>query len=191
MISDPRTDAELLRISGRDPDAFGVLYKRHSSTVLAYLQRRTACPETAADLAAETFAAAFQARRRYRDTGASAAAWLLGIARRQLANAIRSQGIDRRARQRLGLERIDLDDEALRRIEELADLESIRNRLAAALADLPPETAAAVRLRVADELPYAEVAQRLECSEGAARVRVARALTKLADNLETLEAATP
>lgn len=188
MISDPRTDAELLRVSGRDPDAFGVLYDRHSATVLGYLQRRIACPETAADLAAETFAAAFQARRRYRDTGASPAAWLFGIARRQLANAIRSQGIDRRARRKLGIERIDFNDESLRRIEELADLEPIRERLDIALAELPTETAAAVKWRVGDELPYAEVARRLECSEGAARVRVARALTRLADNLEALEA---
>jgi DNA-directed RNA polymerase specialized sigma24 family protein len=39
-------------------------------------------------------------------------------------------------------------------------------------------------LRVGHDLPYAEVARRLGCSEGAARVRVTRALTRLADLLE-------
>jgi DNA-directed RNA polymerase specialized sigma24 family protein len=34
------------------------------------------------------------------------------------------------------------------------------------------------------ELPYREVAQRLGCSEAAARVRVARGLSRLADMLE-------
>jgi DNA-directed RNA polymerase specialized sigma24 family protein len=37
---------------------------------------------------------------------------------------------------------------------------------------------------VVDELPYDEVARRLGCSEGAARVRVSRALTRLAETLE-------
>jgi RNA polymerase sigma factor (sigma-70 family) len=181
---DGRSDAELLRRSGRDPDAFGVLYDRHAATVLAYFQRRTACAESAADLTAETFARAFYARRRYRDRGVPAIAWVLGIARHVLADSIRYERVEDRARRRLGLERVELDDEALRRIEELADLTAVRERLDAALAELPPDSAEAVRLRVDHELPYAEVARRLGCTEGAARVRVARALTKLADSLE-------
>lgn len=178
------SDGQLLRSSASDPEAFGVLYDRHAITLLAYFQRRTACPEYAVDLTAETFAAAFHGRRRYRDTGAPALAWLFGIARRQLALAIRNEMIEVRARRRLGLERIELDDETLQRVEELADLEPVRAQLATALAELPPDSARAVRLRVADELPYSEVARRLGCTEGAARVRVTRALTKLADTVE-------
>ena len=181
---DARSDAELLRRSARDPEAFGVFYDRHAATVLAYFQRRTACAESAADLTAEAFAAAFCSRRRYRDTGVPAIAWVLGIARHLLADSIRNERIEDRARRRLGLERVELDDEALRRIEELADLAPVRERLDAALAELAPDSAEAVRLRVDAELPYAEVARRLGCTEGAARVRVARALTKLADSLE-------
>jgi RNA polymerase sigma factor (sigma-70 family) len=181
---DSRSDAQLLRASARDPEAFGVFYDRHGATVLAYFQRRTACAESAADLTAETFATAFCARRRYRDTGTAAIAWVLGIARHLLVDSIRNERIEDRARRRLGLERVELDDDALRRIEELADLASVRERLDAALAELPPDSAEAVRLRVDAELPYAEVARRLGCTEGAARVRVARALTKLADALE-------
>jgi RNA polymerase sigma-70 factor (ECF subfamily) len=179
-----RDDADLLRRSAREPEAFGVFYDRHAVTVLAYFQRRTACAESAADLAAETFATAFHTRRRYRDTGVPAIAWVLGIARHLLADSIRNERIEDRARRRLGLERAELDDEALRRIEELADLAAVRERLDAALSKLPPDSAEAVRLRVDAELPYAEVARRLGCTEGAARVRVARALTKLADSLE-------
>jgi DNA-directed RNA polymerase specialized sigma24 family protein len=127
-----RSDAELLRRSGRDPEAFGVFYDRHAATVLAYFQRRTACAESAADLTAETFATAFRSRRRYRDTGVPAIAWVLGIARHLLADSIRNERIEDRARRRLGLQRVELDDEALRRIEELADLAPVRERLDAA-----------------------------------------------------------
>ncbi len=179
-----RSDAELLRASARDPEAFGAFYDRHAATLLAYFQRRTACAESAADLTAETFVAAFYSRRRYRDTGAPAISWLLGIARRLLVDWIEHERVQDRARRRLGMERFELDDDALRRIEELADLAPVRARLDAALAELTPDSAEAVRLRVDAELPYAEVARRLGCTEGAARVRVARALTKLADTLE-------
>src|SRR3954452_8544969 len=141
-----RTDAELLRRSAREPEAFGTFYDRHAATVLAYFQRRTACVESAADLTAETFAAAFRSRRRYRDTGVPAIARGLGIARHLLADSIRNERIEDRARRRLGLERVELDDEALRRIEELADLAWVRERLDAALAELPPDSAEAVRL---------------------------------------------
>jgi|SRR4029453_4998945 Sigma-70 region 2 len=76
-----RTDAELLAGSARDPEAFGIFYDRHAERLLTYFARRTWDAQEAADLTAETFAAAFAARRRYRDTGAPAFAWLLGIAR--------------------------------------------------------------------------------------------------------------
>jgi RNA polymerase sigma-70 factor (ECF subfamily) len=178
-------DAELLRTSARDPECFGVFYDRHAATVLAFFQRRTASPEAALDLAAETFAAAFNARRRYRKTDAPTVAWLFGIARRELAQALRTEEIATRARRRLRFESIEVEDDELRRIEELADLDPIRERLEAALSELPGGAADAVRMRVKDDLPYAEVARRLGCSEGAARVRVARALTRLADALET------
>src|SRR3954452_12294978 len=109
---DARSDAELLRRSGRDPEAFGVFYDRHAATVLAYFQRRTACAESAADLTAETLAAALRSRRRYRERGVRAIAWLLGIARHLLADSIRSERIEDRARRRLGIQRVELDDEA-------------------------------------------------------------------------------
>jgi hypothetical protein len=57
------TDEELLGSDGRE--AFGVFYDRHARAVLEYFARRTRNPEAAADLTAETFAAAIVARRRF------------------------------------------------------------------------------------------------------------------------------
>ena len=179
------SDADLLRESAHRPEAFGEFYDRHAQPLLAYFARRTWDAQEAADLTAETFAMAFASRRRYRDTGAPAYAWLLGIGRHQLARAARRRGVDDRARRRLGIERVELDDASLARIEQLAELDALRPALAAALEQLPGGTARAVCLRITDELPYAEVAQRLGCSEGAARVRVTRGLDRLADLMET------
>jgi RNA polymerase sigma-70 factor (ECF subfamily) len=84
-------------------------------------------------------------------------------------------------RRKLGIERVAVDDEAAARIEALADLAGVRAELAAALSDLPLGQLDAVRLRVVEQLPYAQVALRLGCSEGAARVRVTRGLARLAE----------
>ena len=181
---DGRSDGELLEASRREPEAFAHFYDRHARTVVVYFYRRTACAQTAADLTAETFAEAFASRHRYRDTGAPALAWLLAIARHELSAVLRRRKVEDRARRRLGIERIELDDLSLERIEELADLALLRERIDSALASLSPKIAEAVSLRVALELPYAEVARRIGCTESAARVRVARGLNQLAETLE-------
>jgi RNA polymerase sigma-70 factor (ECF subfamily) len=181
-VMDEPTDLALLR-SGSAED-FGTFYDRHARTVLAFACRRTADPELAADVTAETFASAYLSRRRYRDTGAGARAWLFGIARHEVSRAIRRNRAGDRARRRLGVERVVMDDLSYERIEELADLKDLRAAVRDALGSMSPKVAEAVALRVGDELPYDEVARRLNCSEGAARVRVARGLDQLARLLE-------
>ena len=109
-------DDELLARSARDPEAFGVFYERHERLVLGFFIRRVRDPELAADLAAETFAAALIAARKYRGGGAPASAWLVGIARHVLAGSVRRSRVEDRARRRLGMEPIVLDDALLERI---------------------------------------------------------------------------
>jgi RNA polymerase sigma factor (sigma-70 family) len=175
-------DAELL--AADDPEAFGVFYDRHVVTLLGFFYRRTASAELAAELTAETFAAAFVARRRYQDVGVPARAWLIGIGRRTLARSFRRRGVDMRARRRLGMQRVTVDDESLERIEDLVDLRPQAQAVRKAMDGLSPKLAAAVSLRVGEGLPYAEVARRLRCSEGAARVRVMRGLARLEELME-------
>jgi RNA polymerase sigma-70 factor (ECF subfamily) len=179
------SDAELLVASAADGDLFGELFERHNTAVLAYFIRRTACPQTAADLTAETFAQAFASRGRFTRTGAPARAWLFTIARRQLARFVRKEQVSAKYRRRLGIEATTrLGSTDIERIEELADSDPQRAAVAAALEQLPANQREAVRLRIAQDLPYPTVAERLGCSEGAARVRVSRGLTALADLLD-------
>lgn len=184
MQYDDVTDGELLVRSRRDADAFGALYERCSLELVGFFYRRTACAQTAADLMAETFAEAFASRARYRDTGAPARAWLYTIARRQLSKMVRHGMVAARYRNRLGIATRPADDRSIERLEELLDLEPVRSAVDSALYSLPDGTADAVRLRVGHELPYQEVADRLGCSEQAARARVSRGLRQLADTLE-------
>ena len=176
------SDAELLD-SGSSED-FGRLYDRHARAVLAFACRRTADPDLAADVTAETFAAAYLSRRRFRDAGGGALPWLLGIARHEVSRAVRANRARDRARRRIGVSSVAMDETSYERIEELADLADLRAAVRDALRSMSPKVAEAVALRVGEELPYDEVARRLNCSEGAARVRVARGLDQLAELLE-------
>lgn len=175
------TDAELLAWSKERPEAFGEFFARHYSEVLAFLYRCTGCSEIAADLTSETFAAAFLARKRYRDRGGSAAAWLLTIGRRKLVDSLRRGRAESRARRRLAIRSVPLDDPAIEEIEEHVDLRSMRREVREAMASLPETQAKAVYMRVGLELPYSVIARKLECSEGTARARVMRGLARLSN----------
>lgn len=181
--SDQASDAQLLQRSATDAAAFAEFYDRPVEAVLAFFYRRTADAELAADLTSETFAQAFLSRKRYRDTGVPARAWLFALGRRQLSRMLRKGAVEDRARRRLHVDRVAVDDESLVRIEELADLQPAIEAIREATATLSPAVAEAVALKVVGDLPYAEVAQRLGCSEGAARVRVSRGLNAIHEML--------
>ena len=173
------TDAELIVASREDPHAFRELYDRWAERLLAYFYRRVLDADVAADLLAETFAVAYEKRRRFRDVGRPGAAWLYGIAAKELSHWFRRQEVERRAVRRLGIEVPSLDDESRAAIEALADADQHRAALAQALERLAEAERDAVHLRVVDELAYDEIAARLNCSEAAARVRVHRGLARL------------
>ena len=170
-----RTDAQLMRGSS-DPAVFAELYRRHSSTVYSWFRRRLEW--AAADLTAETFAQAWLSRRRFRDErDGSALPWLLGIARNVLRESARRDRIETRARAKLGLPLDLAADDGYDQVEERL---SPRSALAESLAELPSHERRALELRVVDELSYDDVAKELAIRPAAARLRVSRALRRLA-----------
>jgi RNA polymerase sigma-70 factor (ECF subfamily) len=170
-----RGDDELLQRTPAEPEAFGEFYARHETAVLGFMLRRTGEPELAADLTAETFAAALVSVRRYRPGPAPAAAWLYGIARNVLLRSVKRRRVEDRARRRLDMPAIELTDELLDRIERVAG----DQRVEQLLEKLTPEQAQAVRARVIAEEPYPQIAAELRCSESVVRQRVSRGLAIL------------
>jgi|SRR5215212_2949363 len=174
-----------LRDAGRTPTAFSYVYQAKSKEILVFFLRRTFDVELARDLTAETFALAFEHRRRFRGhTDEQAAAWLITIARRQISRYIRKGVIDRRAVERLGIDMPAVSTEDYQRIVELAGLAELRGAVARAFSNLPAEQRDALRLRIVEEYPYAEVAASLGVSEQTARARVSRGLRRLADAID-------
>jgi RNA polymerase sigma-70 factor (ECF subfamily) len=173
------SDAELLVRAREAPQAFGVFYRRHVREVQSFFRRRVSDSETAFDLTAETFAAALRAVPRFEPRPEPARAWLFAIARHTLSEALRRGQVQDRARRALEMEPIVLDEEDIAMLELLSETPAVE-----AVAALPDEQRAAVLARHVDGESYAEIAERLECSQSVVRQRVSRGLRTLRARLE-------
>jgi RNA polymerase sigma-70 factor (ECF subfamily) len=175
------SDASLLAAARHDPDAFRELYERYAEAVHGYFVRRTGSRVTALDLTAETFAQAWVVRARFRDeAGGSAAPWIYGIARNVLLMSIRRGALERRATERLGLqERLDRPQ----CVGEEIPTGGWADGADELLDTLPADQREAVRLRVVEDMEYADVAHALGTTPATARVRVHRGLNALKRHL--------
>ena len=182
MGRDEITDADLLAATRLDPAGFASFYDRYESLIVGYFMRRTRDPELAADLTAEVFAAALAAAPRYRARTPSAAAWLFTIAQHTLARSIRRGRVEARARHRLGIrEAFELE---AAQVEEISAAIGGDAWVSEALARLPPDQRDAVRARIVEELPYQDIAERMQTSELVIRKRVSRGLAALREHME-------
>jgi RNA polymerase sigma factor (sigma-70 family) len=148
---------------------FGRFYDSYVKSLLAYFQRRVHDPETAADLTAETFAAALVARKRYR--GENPVAWLFAIARHKLIDYRRTGSAETRMRKRLGMEPVLVSDEDADMIRWLG--EEVATQL---IEELPADQRDAIRAHVLEDRDYADIARAQQTSEAAVRKRVSRGL---------------
>jgi RNA polymerase sigma-70 factor (ECF subfamily) len=178
VVYESVSDEALAQRARDEPAAFGVLYDRHVRSVLGFFLRRTGDPEVAADLTAETFASALVSVGEYDEALGKVGAWLHGIAQHELLHWLRRQAVDQRARRRMAMPRLEVDDASLEAIEAIDAQRAVRP-LDLGLEKLSPLLREAIELRVLGDLPYEEVARRCGCTVGVARVRVSRALAQL------------
>ena len=171
-----RSDEQLLAAGGSH--AFGLFYRRYAGHVLAYFVRRVHDAEAAADLTAETFAAAAVARERFRPERGSAVAWLYGIAGHKLADYERRGRLEDRARRQLGMTRRAVT------AEDVVEIEALGQELVADLLSvLPVDQREAVAAHVLEEASYEELARRAGVTTSAIRHRVSRGLRALRAHL--------
>ncbi len=183
LNSTVRTDASLLA-SGA-PDAFVEVCRRHGPALRSYLRRRTRDGDVAAELLAETLAAAWIQRTRFKDKcHGSAAPWLFAIARNQASLHARRGSLARSARERIGMPIREYGAIAYDEAEDRLDGELLAPQLDQALADLSAHDRRAVELRVVEERSYDEIGDQLAITPAAARTRVYRALSALRASLK-------
>ena len=161
----PRTRRSCCRATWRTSGASTTGTSRRCS---AFFQRRVRDPEVAADLTAETFAAAMVSRGRYQARTATAAAWLFAIAHHKLADHRRRGAAEHRMRARLGMEAVPVSAEDAEMIRWLGD--EVATQM---VEDLPAEQRDAIRAHVLDD--RARRADRAEPgAAGAAGIEAAR-----------------
>ena len=164
---------EALLLSG-EPEDFGRLYDRYVQSLLAYFQRRTRDPEVAADLTAETFAAALAARGRFRPRATPASVWLFAIAHHKLMDFHRRGSAEDRMRRRLGIARVPVGTEDAEMIEWLGEEVALQ-----LVSELPADQRDAIRAHVLEDRDYGDIARDQMTSEATVRKRVSRGLSAL------------
>ena len=143
---------------------FQAFLDEHREAVVIFL-RGLVGPDEAEDCAQETFLAALRAFPRF--DGRNPKAWILTIARNKAVDSARARS--RRA-------------EACGELSASADPAApapMRGAIWSAVSRLPEAQRAALVMRFALDLRYREIGAALDCSEAAARQRVAAALTAL------------
>lgn len=172
-----RSDEDLVaeKRFDRSSAAFGEFYARYEPAILAYHRRRVGLPEVAADLTAETFARALAGRARYKPSKGNAAGWIFGIAHHVLVDSARRGTVEQKARERLGMLPMSLDDEDLARIDLLGGDDHLHE----VLDGLPEEQRTAIVARYVHD----ETAERLQTSPSVVRKRVSRGLTRMRDQM--------
>lgn len=163
-------------------ERFGELYEDSRSRMLAYALRRSASPEDAADVVAETFTIAW---RRLDDVpvGDASILWLYATGRRVLAN--QSRRVRRRAAlvDRIGSE---LGEAVVSHFGEF-DVELLSaSRALRSLREVDREVLMLVAWEGLDSLQLAEA---LGCSPTAARIRLHRARARLVAAMPALRPA--
>jgi RNA polymerase sigma-70 factor, ECF subfamily len=160
----------------REEQRFEVLYRDHATQVLAYLRRRTD-RETAHDVAAEVFTVVW---RRLAEVPDPPLPWLLGVARKQLANSQRGLRRRRLLQRRIAQQPAASADPLDAALTEVADV-------AAALAALSTDDRELLTLIGWDALTPTEAAAVLAISPQAARTRLHRARRRLEQQLDVQE----
>jgi RNA polymerase sigma-70 factor (ECF subfamily) len=158
-----------------DCHAFAAIYREYVTPVYRYLYQHVRNPHDAEDLTATTFSRALATLGRYEERG-SFAAWLFSVARHTLRD------FQRRRRTHVDVDVIApaLVDPAPPPDAQVVQAEQA-DLLRALIAQLPADQREALVLRIYAGLSTTEVAAVLDRSEGAVKMLVHRAVTRLRD----------
>jgi RNA polymerase sigma factor (sigma-70 family) len=157
---------------------FERVYRAHVGEVTAYFARRSAEPQTVADLTADTFVRAITSFATFDPARGSPRGWLYGIARRVFAQHCERISRGRDVMARLGGRRELAGDEVAELVTRV-DAERAGRELLAAMAELTPTDRDVLELVDVAGLDRGDAAAALGLSLGAMRIRLFRARGRL------------
>jgi RNA polymerase sigma-70 factor, ECF subfamily len=174
------SDAEVIGRSLDEPEAFGAMYDRHAGTLLRFLGRRVG-GGVAEGLVGELFRIAFEQRKTFDMSRASALPWLYGIGSNLLLKHRRGEARRLRASARIAAAGEASDERAG---AKALDARLLFPRVAGAIEALPDGEREALLLFAWEDLSYQSMAEALELPIGTVRSRLNRARAHLRELLE-------
>ncbi|MFC4061738.1 RNA polymerase sigma factor [Planomonospora corallina] len=168
-------DAEVIRRSLHEPDAFALLFDRHAPALHRYVTRRLG-DSLADDVVADTFLAAFRRRDRYDQARPDARPWLYGIAANLIGKHRRVEIRAYRALARTGAD--EVAESYADRVDARVTASAVQRELAGALAGLSAGDREVLLLVAWADLSYDEVADAMGIPVGTVRSRLHRARKK-------------
>jgi RNA polymerase sigma factor (sigma-70 family) len=157
---------------------FERLYRAQVGAVTAFFARRSADPQTVADLTADAFVQVIISFGTFDPGKGTARAWVFGIARRVYAAHCEAHSQRRGKMLRLAGRR-ELDPDHVGDLLERIDAERAGRRLVTGLTMLPALDRAVIELVDIAGLPCKEAAGVLGVAPGALRMRLMRARARL------------
>ena len=167
-------DDKLVAEVEQNPYAFSTLYNRYLVPVYRYLFSRVGNAQDAEDLTSQVFLTALERFHQYRG-GGKFAGWLFTIARNKSVDFFRTHRCE-----------ISMEDPGAS-LPYADDTRAAQDELGAILeliGNFPADEREVLELRFAAGLPYREIAQILQRSEGAVKKQVYRLLERIETELE-------
>lgn len=173
-LEEKRLEVLTKRAGAGDRDAFGDLYDRFHTELLAYARRRVPTLEDAEDVVEHAFYKALRSIHK-KDPRSPFNVWLFHITKNLITDFYRTQKVHEPIEDGLSTT-ASAEDEVLRTC--------VGGRLDKAIATLTDRQRDVIRLRFMEGLEYPEIADRLGCGPGAVRVAQMRALRALRSALD-------
>jgi RNA polymerase sigma factor (sigma-70 family) len=165
-------------VAGYAAAEFERLYRANVEAVTSFFARRSADPQTVADLTADTFVQVIISFGAFDPAKGTARAWVFGIARRVYAAHCEAESQRWNKVARLAGRR-ELDRDQVEELLDRIDAERTSRRLVTELGALPVLDRAVVELVDIAGLRSREAASVLGVSAGAVRIRLMRARARL------------
>ena len=165
-------NAIMLKVKSGDLDKMALLFQRYHRPLYGFLYHMTSQREVSEDMVQNIFYRMLRSRHTFTGNG-EFRTWMYHLARNVLKDHWKKAGVSRPVAE--WEDRIT--DEVLvdERLEKKMELEMLQKRIAS----LSPESREVLILSRYQDLKYAEIAEVLDLSVGAVKVRVHRAINQL------------
>ena len=184
-MQDLTDNALMLKVKKGDLDKLGLLYERHKKKLFGFFYNLGNNPSVSEDLVQNVFVRMLQYRTSFSGDGAFGA-WMFRMARNVNYDYHKKASRTEFSNNSSTVEIKDPMDDA---INEGIEMEGNNALLRRAMAKLSEETRQLLVLTKYKGLRFSELAEVVGCSEGAAKVRVHRALNELRSIFLELETA--